>query len=96
MQCSKTRACMLARPMVARRALKQGEVPMLVLERKTQQSFTLEDVDGRMQTITILVVSVVGGSVKIGIDAPDNIHVLRDDAINKMAIRKMPKQEIAG
>ena len=50
---------------------------MLVLSRKQGQEINIG------HDITITVVSVNGGQVRIGIDAPKSVPVLRPDAINK-------------
>lgn len=50
---------------------------MLVLTRKAQQSFTIDS------QITITVLGVEGGQVRLGVDAPRNLPIVRDDAINR-------------
>lgn len=50
---------------------------MLVLSRKQGQEINIGP------DITITVVSVNGGQVRIGIDAPKSVPVIRPDAINK-------------
>ena len=46
---------------------------MLVLTRKVGESFVIGD------DITITVVRVVGGGVRIGIEAPDHCTVMREE-----------------
>ena len=46
---------------------------MLVLTRKVGESFVIGD------DITITVVRVVGGGVRIGIEAPDDCMVMREE-----------------
>ena len=46
---------------------------MLVLTRKVGESFVIGD------DITITVVRVVGGGVRIGIEAPDDCQVMRQE-----------------
>ncbi len=46
---------------------------MLVLTRKVGESFVIGD------NITVTVVRVVGGGVRIGIEAPDDCMVMRQE-----------------
>lgn len=48
---------------------------MLILSRKQDESIIIAD------TITVKVVSIEKGVVKLGIDAPHNIRVLRSELI---------------
>ena len=48
---------------------------MLILSRKPEESIIIAD------TITVKVVSIDKGVVKLGIDAPHNIRVLRSELI---------------
>jgi len=48
---------------------------MLILSRKLDESIVIAD------TITVKVVSIEKGVVKLGIDAPHNIRVLRSELI---------------
>lgn len=48
---------------------------MLILSRKADESIIIAD------TITVKVVSIDKGVVKLGIDAPHNIRVLRSELI---------------
>lgn len=66
---------------------------MLIISRRINEAFTLEDSEGRMQKITVTVMHIEGGTIRIGINAPKNIHILRDDA-KKLTMNKM-KQELA-
>lgn len=50
---------------------------MLVLERKVQESIQIGD------DITVKVLLIDERSVKLGIAAPTNIHILRDDCVNR-------------
>jgi carbon storage regulator len=60
---------------------------MLILSRKAEESIIIAD------TITVKVVSIDKGVVKLGIDAPHNIRVLRSELVravedsNKVASR---------
>ena len=47
---------------------------MLILSRKRRQQFTIGD------NIVITVVEIKGDKVRIGIDAPTDIPIVRDDA----------------
>ena len=49
---------------------------MLILSRKLDESILIGD------SITLKVISIDKGSVKLGIDAPTNIRVLRSELIN--------------
>ncbi|MFZ2890406.1 carbon storage regulator CsrA [Sulfuricurvum sp.] len=48
---------------------------MLILSRKAEESIIIAD------TITVKVVSIDKGVVKLGIDAPHNIRVLRSELV---------------
>jgi carbon storage regulator CsrA len=48
---------------------------MLILSRKADESIIIAD------TITVKVISIDKGVVKLGIDAPHNIRVLRSELI---------------
>ncbi|HLD23461.1 MAG TPA: carbon storage regulator CsrA [Sulfuricurvum sp.] len=48
---------------------------MLILSRRAEESIIIAD------TITIKVVSIEKGVVKLGIDAPHNIRVLRSELV---------------
>ena len=50
---------------------------MLVLTRKTDQVITLGD------DITIRILRTASGSVKIGIEAPRSLRVMREESIGK-------------
>ncbi|HQS66930.1 MAG TPA: carbon storage regulator CsrA [Sulfuricurvum sp.] len=49
---------------------------MLILSRKLDESILIGD------SITLKVISIDKGSVKLGIDAPLNVRVLRSELIN--------------
>ena len=49
---------------------------MLILSRKLDESILIGD------SITLKVISIDKGSVKLGIDAPANVRVLRSELIN--------------
>lgn len=49
---------------------------MLILSRKLDESIVIGD------SITLKVISIDKGSVKLGIDAPTHIRVLRSELIN--------------
>ena len=48
---------------------------MLVLSRKLNESIVIDD------TITVKIVSIDKGVVKLGIEAPSNINILREELI---------------
>ena len=61
---------------------------MLVLSRKQSQQITLGD------SITITVLSVQGGRVRLGIDAPASVRVLRAElALNLPDVENLPAGE---
>ena len=51
---------------------------MLVLSRKTKESITLQTQEG---TITISIKNIKGQQVKIGIDAPQSVYVVRTELL---------------
>ncbi|MEA2111400.1 MAG: carbon storage regulator CsrA [Campylobacterota bacterium] len=51
---------------------------MLVLTRKTDDSIVIGD------NITIKVVSIEGGVVKLGIDAPNDISIMRSELLQEV------------
>lgn len=61
---------------------------MLILSRKADESIIIAD------TITVKVVSIDKGVVKLGIDAPHNIRVLRSELIR--AVEDANKEASAG
>ena len=48
---------------------------MLVLSRKKNESIVIDD------TIIVTVVEIRGDKVRLGIAAPDEVEIVRDDAI---------------
>lgn len=52
---------------------------MLVLKRKTDGRIFIYEPGRAEPLITITVVSIKGNDVRIGIDAPDAMKILRDD-----------------
>ena len=55
---------------------------MLVLTRQVGQSLIIND------NITVTIISINGNNVKVGIEAPKEIIILRDDIINKQRAKK--------
>lgn len=55
---------------------------MLVLTRQVSQAFVLG------QDITIRVVSVKGNNVRLGIDAPEHITIVREELTERVAREK--------
>jgi carbon storage regulator len=54
---------------------------VLVLSRKAGEAILLND--GVSQEIKITVLRVIGGRVKIGIEAPANVEIQRDELLAK-------------
>jgi carbon storage regulator len=52
---------------------------MLVLSRKTGESFSIGD------TIKIKIVEVKGGHVRLGIEAPTEFRILREEILMKVS-----------
>lgn len=66
---------------------------MLVLSRKASQSIVI---GGR---ITVTVVAIRGGQVRLGIEAPDEVRVLRQELIRPAACRRsdnLPTASVRG
>lgn len=67
---------------------------MLVLARKVDEGITIGD------DIVVKVISVENGVVKLGIDAPKNVSILRDELArevalsNKSAVHKSDEDEL--
>ena len=51
---------------------------MLVLTRRPQQKIVLPDLQ-----VTVTVVAVKGGAVRIGIEAPPDVQVLREELLDQ-------------
>lgn len=60
---------------------------MLVVNRKTGESFTLDTIDGKIEVKILKGM----GSIRIGINAPKDISILRDDAIKKIPKKSLIK-----
>lgn len=67
---------------------------MLVLARKVDEAILIGD------DITLKVIAIENGVVKLGIDAPKNVSILRDELArevalsNKAALRKGDDEEL--
>ena len=55
---------------------------MLVLTRHVGQSLIIND------NITVRIISINGNNVEVGIEAPKEIPICRDDIINKQRAKK--------
>ena len=60
---------------------------MLVLTRKLGDSVQIGD------NITATVVAIKGGQVKLGIDAPKSVDILRSNAKRKLQRAGLPERE---
>jgi carbon storage regulator len=47
---------------------------MLILSRKTEETIRISE------DIVIKIIKITGGQVKLGITAPDNVRIVREDA----------------
>jgi carbon storage regulator len=63
----------------SRLAQEQRSVPMLVLTRKSHEQIQIGD------NITVTILRVKGGAIRVGIDAPRNVSVLRKELALKPA-----------
>ena len=63
---------------------------MLVLSRRTGQAIKVG------HYLTIVVVSSASGKVKLGIEAPRNIPVLRSEVIERQTAKEIKKQIMGG
>jgi carbon storage regulator len=59
--------------------LKHKEGNMLVLSRKPMERIHIGD------SVVVTVLEVRGNKARIGIDAPDNIHVLRSELLDRVS-----------
>lgn len=55
---------------------------MLVLTRKLNESIKIGN------DIEVRIVSIRGDKVRLGVTAPDNVEIVRDDAVKKERINK--------
>ena len=62
---------------------------MLVLSRKAGQKIIIND------KITITVVRVAQGSVRIGVDAPEDCTIVREEILESPADRGTPHKDYA-
>ena len=58
---------------------------MLVLTRKIGETITIDD------NIVIQIVKVRGGQVRVGIEAPSDVKILRGNAIKEHPLKKTPE-----
>ncbi len=58
---------------------------MLILTRRIGEKIMIGNID---EVIEVAVLGVHGGQVRIGIDAPDNIPVHREEIFNKIESQK--------
>jgi carbon storage regulator len=62
---------------------------MLVLSRKTNDAILIGD------EITIKIIEVRGGGVRIGIDAPKDVGILRAELLLKQAVESLRAEPVA-
>ena len=56
---------------------------MLVLARKNLEKITIRIPEGTSGEIIVTIVDIKANSIRIGFDAPREIEIYRDDAVNK-------------
>ena len=56
---------------------------MLVLARKNLEKITIRVPEGASGEIIVTIVDIKANSIRIGFDAPREIEIYRDDAVNK-------------
>lgn len=54
---------------------------MLILSRRVNEAITLTHPDGT--EITISVLGILNGQVRLGFDAPKEVRILRDNAVDR-------------
>ena len=62
---------------------------MLVLSRKENESILIGD------DIKLIVTKIGGGRVRIGIEAPDDVVILRSEVKEKREASELPRPQIA-
>lgn len=53
---------------------------MLVLSRKVGEKIVIND------NITLIVVAIRGNCVRLGIEAPDDVHVMRSELLDRASV----------
>lgn len=66
--------------MVAGSPLKVERDSMLVLNRKSQEELLIDD------DIRIVVLDVIGNRVRLGITAPSNVQVNREEIVRRLCV----------
>ena len=61
---------------------------MLILSRRVNEAITVTHPDGTEVVISVL--GVLGGQVRLGFDAPKEVRILRDNAVD----RDDPRDEV--
>ena len=56
---------------------------MLVLARKNLEKITIRVPEGTSGEIIVTIVDIKANSIRLGFDAPRDIEIYRDDAVNK-------------
>ena len=58
---------------------------MLVLSRKLNESIVVGGAEATQQPVTIKVVEIRGGRVRLGFDAPADVRIHRSELLTKIA-----------
>ena len=64
------------------RSIKQKEIAVLILTRRVGESIIIET--PARERITVTVLGVKGNQVRIGTDAPDDIHIVREELLERL------------
>ena len=60
----------------------------LVIHRRAKESFVLIDTNDPESFALVTITEISRGQVKVAIDAPANVHILRREILNRYAVHK--------
>jgi carbon storage regulator CsrA len=69
---------------------------MLVLSRKSNESVVIGGTEGKVRQLTVTVLEIRGGKVKLGFDADPSISVRRSELTDQFRTGEMPLHTTAG